>query len=444
MNRHTLLNCVFLLTVCFSSRAQSAQSIITQLSAINQTVVNKTGNTTAISNRAMNVFLADKTGYLSESSDLSLYTNYVTLNTIEGTLTINHNFQKATGTDEPIKKLFSAGVSINVANEIAAPFLDKKGEKGLGLILGYKWLGKVKTHFATEAPTGNSSTQKQAMDALRAALLQSLKSEIIAKETAFKNAINSVDRTDIPGQNMDTAKAIMLRRFYEDLEDEYAGKFAIQQAALLTKTRNFKQISTCWTSLSSYIPVVSPAYTVAPSLTAAFQKKQAYPLEIMLRHTRLWESTKTGRWFLTLSSKAVLANSKTGFLLNRVDYNEYKTLGGRDTLHFPDITNGQAYVGHYQTFVSPSIRLRFDYFPPADSHIGISVSIEQNIGKYQALNMKIGIPVILINSARTPAANFEFYIQFFDVNNKLKMAEKNGSKTFIGLHVGIPFSRLMY
>ncbi len=176
---------IFLYVVYFSSQAQSSQAIIAELSAINKTVVNKScnsGNSAAISNRAMNVFLADKTAYLSESSDLSLYTNYVTLNTTEGTLTVNHNFQKAAGIDEPIKKLFSAGVSINTANEIAPPLLDKRFENGLGILLGYKCLGKVKTHFANCKQTGNNLNQKQSIDALRTALLQSLITEIIKKD----------------------------------------------------------------------------------------------------------------------------------------------------------------------------------------------------------------------------------------------------------------------
>jgi hypothetical protein len=223
----------------FSLQSQSADSIIARLKYINRAVVSKScsgGSLPVISNRAMNIFLADKTGYLSESTDLSLFTNYVTLNSVEGKLTINHNFQQASGIDDPIKKLFSVGVSANIANSFASGFLDKKFENELGLALNYKWLGKVKTH-CNDRPA--DILKKRSMDALRAAIFYSLQIEIKEKEAAFKIAINRIDNPDVPGQNLDTATALVFKNFDENLEAEYAEKFARLQA----EARSLKQIT---------------------------------------------------------------------------------------------------------------------------------------------------------------------------------------------------------
>ena len=427
-------------------KAQSGDSIIAQLKFINKQVTNKpcnSANAAAISNRAMNIFLADKMGYLSESSDLSFYTNYVTLNTFEGKLTINHNFQKEKGIDEPIQKLLSVGVSVNIANGFAATFLDKKFENELGATVNYKWIGKVKTRFAGCAQNQNNGNQKQVMDALRAAIVHSLEIEINKKETDFKTAINTIDTTDVPGQDIQTAKALMLQNFYEELKIDCEEKSVKQQAAVLTKTQNFKLITTSWTSLTAYIPFTFPKYTIAQSLTAALQQKHSYPLEVMLSHTRFWESSRAGRVFFTLSGNMLFNNSKLSYALNKVTLAEYKDLGGTDTLHLADLKNDRVYIGLYETFVTPSLTARLVYFSPG-SHVGISFLAEQNFGRNNLLNGRLGIPIVLINSKKLPAVNFEIYVSFFDMNNKIKQAEKFGNKTSIGLGVGIPFSRLMY
>src|ERR1700712_894463 len=120
--RYLLLSFIFYFTSLFL-QAQTGNDIIATLKSINTTVNTKlcgTDSAAAISNRAMNVFMADKTGYLSASTDLSYFTNYLTFNTAEGKFTVSHNFQQpAAGPDNPIKKLFNIGFDITIANSYA-------------------------------------------------------------------------------------------------------------------------------------------------------------------------------------------------------------------------------------------------------------------------------------------------------------------------------------
>jgi hypothetical protein len=422
-----------------SAKSQVADSIIAELKAINQLVVNTScgsGNGMAISNRAMNIFFADKTGYLSESDDLSLYTNYVTLNTTEGKLAINHNFQKATGLDEPIKKLLSVGISANVANSFAATFLDKKFENELGLTVNYKWLHKVKTHFS-------ACSQKHSMDLLRSTIVHSLEVEINKKATNFLDAINKIDSGEIPGQNIAAAKSLAIQNFYNELKETYEEEFATLQAEKLTQTNNFSQIATAWTSFTVYIPLVFPTYTIASTLASPFIERHPYPLELRMQHTRLWESSKNGRLFFTIGGNLLFNNGKLSYTLDKTDVATYKNLGGTDTIHLAQLNSSKAYIGNYSTFVTPSLTSRLVYYPPS-SHIGISFLIEQRFGKYNLLNGRLGIPIVLINRKKTPAANFEFYVHFFDMSHSISLQKKYGNKTSIGLGIGIPFSRLMY
>src|SRR5947208_16389789 len=113
-----LLSFIFFYTV-FGSTAQDVVSLIAELNAINTNINSKAGNgdsAAAISHRAMNVFMADKTGYLSGSRDLSYYTNYTAFNSAEGRVTVNHNFQQTiSGIDDPIKTLFSSRLDMVLA-----------------------------------------------------------------------------------------------------------------------------------------------------------------------------------------------------------------------------------------------------------------------------------------------------------------------------------------
>ncbi len=437
---------VVLFSLHVSSKSQTDASIFAKLNSINKTVTNNscsTGNGALISNRAMNIFLADKTGYLSESSDLSYYTNYVTLNTAEGKLTVNHNFQEATGIDEPIKTLLSVGVSMHIANSFAPTFLGNNFENELGLTVNYKWLGKTKTSFGACIAVQPAANKKLAMDALRAAIIHSLQIEINKKETDFIAALNAIDTADFMPQNLPAGKEIMKQDFYEDLALEYEEKFAQLQATKLANTNNFKLITTGWTSLTAYLPLLFPKYTVAPSLTANFNQKHSYPLDITLSHTRLWESSRLGRLFITLAGKVLFNNSKLSYGIDKINLTTYKNMGGTDTLRLAELTNDKAYIGLYKTFVTPSIKGRLVYFP-GTSHIGISFLMEQNFGSYNLLNGRLGIPVVLMNSKKLPALNLEFYLMFYDMSNKIAAAKKSGGKTFLGLGLGIPFSRLMF
>lgn len=410
---------------------QNVDSIAAEIKMINKAVVDQTTGA-VISNRAMNVFLADKTGYVGGSDDLSFFTNYVTFNSTDGIFTVNHNFQTPGGIDEQLKSLFSIGFKANV-NSIGAGFLDKQFDDELGLTLNYKWLGKVRTQV--------SGDQQQAMNALRAGLVHTLELAI-EKETAdFKTALTRVEAADINGGNLDSARTLVQQNFYADIKEKYEALFATQQAELLTKTAHFKTVSFGYTSFTATIPIIAPTYTVATSITAAFAQKHSYPLQLMLAHTRLWEGSHRGRLFLTIGGSLLLNNSKLGYGLDKINAATYKAMGGTDTLTLAQ--KEKAYFGIYQTFVTPALKGRVVYYT-TNSHVGFSILAEQHIGNDNLLNARVGVPIVLINSKKTPAAIFECYVSFFDIGHVVKSLEGRGKRTTVGIAAGIPFSRLMY
>lgn len=430
---------VFLLTaicsaVYFFGAAQSVEDVVSLLKTINRNTSEKTfagGGAAAISNRAMNVFLADKTGYLSASKDLSYFTNYTTFNSIEGKITVNHNFQPAPGDDDRLKTLFSVGFDMQLASSYTKGFFDNRFENELGISLDYKWLGRVRTVF-------KESTQRIIMDGLRWALLQEIIAGIEKKSNDFKIVLDSLASIGAPVQNIPTLKTALQQNFYKDLKATVEERFAVMQAALLTKTANFKRISTGWTSVNAYLPLVFPTYHTAASFTTAFSSKHPYAAGVSVSHTRLWESAAAGRFFFTAGGNVLFNNAKLSYRLSKFNFTEYKGLGG--TMGQPG--SDKIYIGAYETFLTASLCARAVYFP-RESHVGISLLAEQYVGKYDWLNLRVAIPVVLINSKKTPAVNIECYVLFLDCSNR-QMVSNGPGKTQLGLSVGIPFSRLMF
>jgi hypothetical protein len=450
-----ILQLVLLTLTSLSSKAQHAAGIISELKLINTKVAmnqfTRTGaeckaatdTSPLISKRAMNIFLADKTGYLAEHGDLSYYTNYVTLNS-SGVLTVNHNNQKAKGIDEPIESLFGVGAKANIANAFNSTFVDKKFENELGLTLTQTWLGKVRTRHNACKNVKEDVNQKQAMDALRAGMLHLLEIEINEREEDFKKAIAAIDSTnEVPGQGMQAPKSLLEQSFYEELKEEYEKKFAMLQAERLTKTKNFKLITTHWTSLMAYLPLAYPKYNIAPSLTLPIFEEHPYPFELTLSHTRLWESSTAGRLFVTISGKLLGHNTAQSFELDKTTVAGYKNLGGTDTLRLALLKNDEVYIGDYKTFINPVLTGRVVYFT-SESHIGLSVLLEKNFGGYNLVNGRLGIPLVLINSRKTPALNIEFQLALFDMTREINSTKKYGNNTSVGVGIGIPLSRLMY
>ncbi len=444
---------VFFIMFGYGSIAQSGQSLVETLTSINKKVAAlpcRSSQAQLISNRGMNIFLADKTGYLSSFGDLSYYTNYVTLNSSNGLLTINHNFQEAKGTDEPLKALFSVGVKANVADGFNASWLEKRLKNSLGVTLTQTWLGKVKTRIqgcdvpvATTENIHFAGNQKQAMDAMRLSIVKQLEAEINDKITTFEAAIESIDSIEeIPGQSH-AARNLVRRDFYAELYEDYQERFAQLQAEILTRTGYYKVIRTQWTSLSAYIPLAFAKYQVAANLSTPIQQKHPYPLQLSLSHTRFWQSSKAGRIFVTVLGNLHFNNSVNAWLTDDITIGRYKQLGGTDTIRLANLHQPDIQIGAYKTFITPNVQGRLVYFPGA-SHVGISLFAEKNFGDYHLVNGRIGIPVVLINRKKVPALNIEFQVQFFDLTNVINEKDKHGNKKTVGVNIGFPLSRLMY
>lgn len=379
----------------------------------------------------MNIFLSNKlSSYLSDNTDLSLYKNYVTLNAAVGELSVSHNFHQPVDSDDWVRSFVVVGARANVANAYAARFSNKYFDNQLGITIQKTWMGKPVTFY------DKCGSQKQAMDAQRAVILRQLYAEMARKATDFEHGAAMLKQEDIPGQSITVATEKLRQDFYALLREEFLQKFSQAQSDVLIRTNSYSLVTDSWTTLGAYIPIIPQKFAVSPTINDDATKKYNYPLELSLVHTRFWESSKAGRFFLSIVGKAFLNNSVQSAALYNADVNGLEA-------HGVTVNKGNRFIGNYKNFVTPVAALKLVYIPP-DSHVGLSYRIEKNFGNYGAVNSVLGIPVVLIDKNGVPAINFEFQLLFSDMTNSIKGSQLPWNKNAIGLTVGVPFSKIVY
>jgi hypothetical protein len=419
MRKYLFLPAVFCI-MAMTARAQTAEQIIAEISTVNSKVVKAScaaGKGMLISNKAMNIFLSNKvSSYLSDSYDLSLYKNYVTLNAVEGSIAISHNFHQPVDGDDWVRSFWVISARANIANSYAGNFTGWYINNQLGVALQKTWMGKPVTIY-------NCASQKIKMDADRAILVQNIATAIRARITAFENDLAALNANDIPGQELQAVKNTQRQKFYAALREECFQKFSQAQSDLLVNTNNYKWVKNAWTTVGIYAPVIPQKFEVVDGSNDAASRYN-YPFQFFVAHTRFWDSPKAGRFFLTFLGKVSVNNSVQG--------------GDRV------LTGSEGrYAGTYRNYLTPSISGKIVYIP-ADSHVGVSFKPEKNFGSYHAINLIAGAPIVLIDKKGVPMLNFEPQIIFSNINHTPLRDEMSHNKIFVGLTLGIPFSKIVY
>jgi hypothetical protein len=455
---------LFLTVLCLyatASFSQSADSIINSLKAKNKEVTTtpcNNGNGMIVTSRALNVFFADKVGsYLSEGGDLSLFQNYATLNSSDGKFTINHNFSWKDD-NERIRNLLTIGVKTNIADGFASVFEDKKFKNDLGITLKYTSLGKGTVCFdACSQSTTNKKmklTQKEKMNLERAYILNVLEKQIREKAAEIDASFAAITLEDALEKNVsenidkikqvDTVKNEQLLKAYNNLKEEYEQEFAKQQAKKLGESKNFNLIMTHWTSISIYLPVTSQKYTVGSDFLSNFNEENTYPWEINLAQNWIFESTRKGRFFISLNFGVGQNNSIKTEKIEKTTKERFLNLPPDqiDTMLLGKLKSDEVYVGAFSQFTTPIARIQGVWFPPG-WNVGISVQGEKSFGTYDPLNARIGIPVRLKNQEGKTNVNFELQLRMFDLSNSVNPDKSRGDKTSVGVSVGLPFTSIL-
>jgi hypothetical protein len=418
--------------------AQSVDSLINNLRSIQNHLVNDPANShQLISNKAMNLFIADQVGsFLSEDKNLSFFKNYVTLDAANGILSLNHNFFSSKGLDEPVKSFLVVGAKANVLNAIYSNNSNKTNVNNFGVSIQKNWISKPTIRF-------DHALEKKKMDMLRATILKKLEREINKKNEDFQEIISSTKPDLISDSDLLKCKQSISDAFYSKLSDDYNYKFAFLQYQALKESSDYKSVFMHWTNLYLYLPIIAERYIVADSIGSYSGTKSCYPFELSISHNSFTDGPKFGKLFMSLSLNVVLNNSIANKSLQELNFEQYRFAGGIDTSRLRQSGINTIYIGDYNVYLTPSLKFEIAYYP-GQSHIGISASVQQNFGDYHPLNLSLGAPIVLIDKQGSPAANFQFVIQYFDVFHSMYTNSSFNNSISINLTAGIPFSKIIY
>jgi hypothetical protein len=441
MYRLIRIACIIVAFDCYSVNeliAQSADSLINNLRSIqNKLESNPAYRQDLISNRAMNLFIADQIGsYLSEDKNLSFFKNYVTMDAARGILSLNHNFFESKGLDEPVRTFMVVGAKANVLNAFYSINSNKTYVNNFGVSVQKNWISKPTIIL-------NNELDKKKMDLLRAIMLKKLEREINKKDEEFHELISSTKPSAISDSDLLKSKEWLSKEFYSALSDEYNYQFAYLQYQALKESSDYRNVSLHWTNIYVYLPVILERFLVADSLSSYTHTKSCYPFELSVSHTRFIEGPKFGKLFYSLNLNVVLNNAVSNKSLHELDFGDYRFAGGVDTSRLSQAGINTIYIGHYKLYLTPSLKFDVAYFP-GQSHIGISASIQQNFGTWHPLNLSLGAPIVLIDKKGSPAANFQFIVQYLDVFHSENANSSFHSNIYINLTLGIPFSKIIY
>lgn len=441
------LGVILVSTASFAQRP-SVASIQNDMNSINTTTVNN--KTMIISYRGLSRFMGAKVAsYLSDGGDLSLFKNYTVLNTEDGRLSVNHNFDFK-GSDERIKALLTIGFRMNVVDAFSTIVSNNKFSNDLGATVKYTWIGRGSAFFDTEkqrqkikAAPGGDGPQKKEANRERAKILAELNANLSREAADLETQLAGMDPADLSkSDTLASAIEAQRKKYYKSLEEKYLKLFAEREAKFLENEESQNLVTTYWISVSAYIPVTTTTYNVATSFATNFSDQEIYPWELNLSYNRIFESRRYGRFFIYVSGNLIQNNAVKTSKLTKVDLNTYKSLGGTDTLSYALLESDKAYVGEYSNFITPTLKCQFVWFPPSWS-IGLSLMGEQNMGKFNPLNGKIGIPVRLKGKGDDSFVNFELQARLSDITDTMEPDKSHSKKTTYGVSVGLPFSSIL-
>lgn len=434
-----ILFAIVVLVASFNTlSAQSGTGLLQQLQRINDSLQGNSmqyNTTPVISNRGLNIFLADKTAYLFGNADLSYFSNYVSYNGNSGILAVNHNFYHPVAADQLINRMFQIGVKARVSNGFDVMPGYEQNKKEAGFTVGYAFLQKPRVSYVKRGKEGIDPGV--VMSRVRDVILQQLADSGKFHSYQANNHNFSLDSDSAIAKNV-VHKYLLARA-----EKEYLQQYAQVQAEVLSDLKLFNTITTGWTNISAYVPVLFPRYAVVTLPGGPITRKHPYNASLMLQHTRLWERATAGRLFASFSGNVFLNNSVFALEHNRLAANEYVRFGGADTLALATLGNDVIFEGDYATFLTPSLQARLVYYSPG-SHIGISGKLEKFFGTYAVTNVSVGLPLVLINKQNFPVFNIDVFVTFFDVFKTKERGRKQGKLALFGINIGVPFSRMLY
>jgi len=229
--------------------------------------------------------------------------------------------------------------------------------------------------------------------------------------------------------------------------EEYKNRIALAEVSKLYKKGSYNWFNNYWASAWGFYSLTAKdTYTALDSLHN-FEPQKLKQWEFNLQMNGIHEKNNLISIYWAAGWKVFKNNSALADLMTLVDYYQYTQFPQTKQSNLAVSENDKAYIGEFRNFTTNNFNLKGVFslsntYADGEERLctpGLSAYIEQNIGEYNAMNIRIGVP-LRFRGKETPI-NIEPQIRLNNICN-YKNEENFKLKPVIGINVGLPFTAL--
>lgn len=401
--------------------------------------------------RGFNILMAKKVNtFLTGSSDLSVNKGYFIADPTDGRLLIAVNKALNPNSDQiGMQSILTYGVKTDVQDGFSTLYSgSKKWSGNIGVSFKFTLLFKGSIWYDLQYRqvnlTKESKVQKDSRKKLlqlekgkyrRQIIINDIKAKMAKEEDEFKKSLTGISDSEF-------VKDTRLK-FYENKNKAYIEEFAENEAKSIEENNGYNQLWKHWLSLDFYFPITSQEYDVANDFNSLASTRKLYNFEGSILYTNLLERRKN-RFLSTFNLGFKNQNSVNTETLEKFTIADYKNMGGIDTVTLATLKSKDVYVGKYENYFTPFVKLQLTDFFIADKSIGINLTAEKYLGSFNPLNFKLGIPFALKGKDDDTKASFEVQFKWNDWGNNILPQTRRSDKFSMGISVGIPLASTIY
>lgn len=371
------------------------------------------------SEKFMNIFFADVVSqYVTTTKDLTLQKASAFIDTNEKTLFVGGSFYFLKNEQDKLTNLLTVGAKAKIDGDFATIFEDNKIKSEIGLNIKWTRIGRGVLNYrgAIKDKSFRQIIDDYRYDKLKKKYMKEAKDYIDQEFNDNVEKMLSVDCSDT--------------KRLADKADELYKKMATDEMNFIKKNKLYKFFSDSWFTVEVYVPLSTTPYTMAESIDTVTVKtvsKDFCPWKTSIGWTYFRKYASGVSCYVSVFGTVKNNNTIITALGDKVSEVEVQTV---NTVNSNVIVDTKKYYsGIYNEFVTPSISAEITSFIFLDGTFGFSAGADQNFGKYDALNWKLGIPFSLKDKEGKPTVNFE--IAWKELNKE----------HFVGINVGFTFGK---
>lgn len=390
-----------------------------------------------LSDPTLNRIFAKKISYyLSGEENLSLFKNYATANSSDGTITVGYN--KARYKDGDDTKRLNGVTNIGLKGNLAELISESKFQNTIGIQLNHTIIGRGIVRYCIS----DAKNLIPFRNAIKASVLAKNQKELSDFDTFQAGVRMNIDPNDYTVFDAEVAKN-RTKLENKTLFEKYKEEFSEEEE----KASSYNDIRTNWVTISSYIPLNTTTQKVSNTAGDKTIDNYFFPIELGLTWSSFMERNKIEKnnYLFSFGIKGIWSNCFTYL-------EKYKKLDSEITetleLEKVEIEKETYYKGDFDGFptlnVKPRILINNPHLEGFGKRVSYDLFIDANFSKYTIVNPGFGFLFSLPPADPAKPVNVGLTFTFQDITNDFVPSKTRLEKLKVGFTLTLPFNSIIY